>query len=186
MGVPYLVSQFTYLPRQDGGINGTIKDYELYVSEDKSNWGKAVLEGSFEGGTSPKIVKIDPPVAGRYFKFVGISEINGGPWASAGELSFVGCYKPQTAIFKNKYSDEITAYPVPTDGNVNLSVLTGNTWQDMKYAIYTVCGQALESGQMNGYSGNYRVDLSAYSPGVYFIILENKQGVKYRVKVVKK
>jgi len=186
MGESYLVSKFTYFPRQDGGVNGTIKDYELYVSEDKSNWGETVLEGSFEGGTSPKIINIDPPVAGRYFKFVGINEVNGGPWASAGELSFVGCYKPNTSIFNNKYSDEIKAFPVPTDGKINLSLFTNNTGEDMSYALYSVCGQFVESGVVKGYSGNYSVDLSAYAPGVYFIILENKQGIKYRVKVVRK
>jgi hypothetical protein len=100
MGVPYLVSKFTYLPRQDGGINGTVKEYELYLTEDKDNWGDPVLAGTFEtSNTSPKTIEIDPPVAGRYFKFVGLSEVNGGAWASAAEFSFVGCHKP-TAIFE--------------------------------------------------------------------------------------
>jgi hypothetical protein len=186
LGDIYMVHSFTYLPRQDGGSNGTIKDYELYVSEDRANWGDAVSSGSFESNTTPKIVKLDEPVAGKYFKFKALSEINDNPWASAAELYMVGCIKPQTGIFDNKYSDDISAYPVPTDGKVNMSVLTGNAWQDMKYTLYSVCGQVMDNGQATGHSGNYSVDLTAYAPGVYFIILENKQGVKYRVKVVKK
>ena len=39
MGDEYLANNFTYLPRQNG-TNGRVKDYELYVSSDNSDWGR--------------------------------------------------------------------------------------------------------------------------------------------------
>ena len=186
MGREYKISKFTYLPRQDGGLNGTIKDYKLYVTEDKDNWGDPVLHGTFEKNSAPKIVKIEPAVIGRYFKVVALSEVNDKPWTSAAEFSFTGCYKPETGIFNDHYSDEITAFPVPTNGNVNLSVLTGEMGKDMKYSIYSSCGMKMRTGVLNGGMGNYSLNLSSYAPGVYFIVLENDGGTKYRVKVVKK
>ncbi len=186
LGDMYMVHEFTYLPRQDGASNGTIKEYELYVSEDKTNWGAAVSSGSFESNTSPKTIKFDEPPAGKYFKFKALSEINDQAFASAAEFTIVGCYKPQTGIFDNTYSDDITAFPVPTNGKINLTLFTNAPGQDMKYSLYSVCGQVMEKGLVEGYSGNYTIDLSPYSPGIYFIILGSDNGTKYRVKVVKK
>ena len=186
LGDMYMVHEFTYLPRQDGSPNGRIKDYELYVTEDKANWGDAVSSGSFENSAAPKTINIDEPVAGKYFKFKALSEVNGEAFASAAEFTIVGCYKPQTGIFDNSYSDDISAYPVPTDGKVNLSVFTSNAGQNMKYTLYSIAGQVINQGQLDGYSGNYSVNLSAYSSGIYFIVLVDNSGVKYRVKVVKK
>src|SRR5215831_17955369 len=39
LGGSYQVDGFRYLPRQDGGINGTIAGYEFYVSPDGTTWG---------------------------------------------------------------------------------------------------------------------------------------------------
>jgi parallel beta-helix repeat protein len=33
LGHPYSINGFTYLPRQDGGINGTVASYEFYVAD---------------------------------------------------------------------------------------------------------------------------------------------------------
>jgi len=33
LGKPYTINGFTYLPRQDGGINGTVASYEFYVAD---------------------------------------------------------------------------------------------------------------------------------------------------------
>ncbi|TLX73075.1 T9SS type A sorting domain-containing protein [Labilibacter sediminis] len=85
MGQSYDINEFSYLPRQNGTENGTIKDYELYISEDINNWGTAVATGSFARNTTEKSVTFSA-VSGRYFKFVANSEINGNFFASAAEL----------------------------------------------------------------------------------------------------
>ena len=82
------IKGFTYLPRQDDTENGTIKDYEFYVSNDGSNFGQPVAKGSFEGGKELKTVNFAPQKC-RFIKLKAISEINGGAWASAAEIGVV-------------------------------------------------------------------------------------------------
>jgi hypothetical protein len=75
-----------YLPRQDSNLNGTVADYEIYLSEDGESWGDPVASGTFAAGSDEKWV----PFAGtsaRYVRVVARSEVNGGPWTSAAELS---------------------------------------------------------------------------------------------------
>ena len=55
MGSGYDVGGFRYLPRQDGGVNGTIAGYALYVSNDGTNWILA-SDDSFGTGTAAKTV----------------------------------------------------------------------------------------------------------------------------------
>ncbi len=87
-GKLYPIDGFRYLPRQDGGLNGTIKKFELYVSEDGVNWGSAVAAGTFAGGTSVKEVLFTPKT-GRFVRLRALSEINGNPWASMAEIDLL-------------------------------------------------------------------------------------------------
>ena len=82
----YRVKAFTYLARQDGNQNGMVKDYELYLSEDGTNWGSPVLSGQFKNVTTLQVAELSTIVSARYLKFVAKSEINGNAWASAAEI----------------------------------------------------------------------------------------------------
>lgn len=77
-----------YLPRQDGGINGRVKDFELYLSENGSDWGSPVLKGSFKDTAAWTRLPFAPKSA-HYFKFVALSEQHGQPWSSVAELDLV-------------------------------------------------------------------------------------------------
>lgn len=79
---------FTYLPRQEGG-NGTVKDYEIYVSLDGKNWGEPVAKGSFARGSEEKKVLFSKPVKGRYIRFRALSEQNGQDFASGAEFTLI-------------------------------------------------------------------------------------------------
>lgn len=75
------IGSVVYLPRQDGGVNGSIDRFEIHTSADGKTWTLAA-SGSF--------VKQDAARAGakaRYVKLVALSEVNGNPWASAAEIS---------------------------------------------------------------------------------------------------
>ena len=85
---PTVIKGFTCLPRQDDSENGTIKDYEFYVSNDSSNFGQPVAKGSFEGGKELKTVNFAPKQC-RFIKLKALSEINDGAWASAAEIGVV-------------------------------------------------------------------------------------------------
>ena len=88
LGVISNVSGLTYLPRQDGGINGTIGRYEIYVSLTTSDWGSAVGIGTWANNINLKTVDFTAK-QGRYVRLVSLAEVNGGPWASAAEIGVV-------------------------------------------------------------------------------------------------
>jgi len=89
LGAPYSIQGFKYLPRQDGGINGTISEYELYGSLDGEDWGEPISKGMFESNTELKEVDFDNANC-SYIKLIALSEVNGGEWTSVSEISFVG------------------------------------------------------------------------------------------------
>jgi hypothetical protein len=82
---PCKVRGFTYLPRQDESDHGTIKDYELYVSDDGKDFGAAVKKGRLGEGKDKKTVSFEPK-QGRFIKLKALSEITDQPWTSAAEI----------------------------------------------------------------------------------------------------
>lgn len=85
---PSTIKGFTYLPRQDEGINGTIKGYEFYVSNDGQDFGQPVAKGEWENNKDKKTVAFDAKAC-RFIKLKAISEINGEAWTSAAEIGVV-------------------------------------------------------------------------------------------------
>jgi hypothetical protein len=85
---PTTIKGFTYLPRQDDSVNGMIKGYEFYVSNDGQDFGKPVAKGEFAEGKELKTVSFDPQVC-RFIKLKALSEINGEAWTSAAEIGVV-------------------------------------------------------------------------------------------------
>jgi hypothetical protein len=84
-GEPLNVLGFEYLPRQDGSLNGTIANYEIYVSNSTTNWGTSVASGTWAYNNDLKTVYFSEK-QGRYLRLVALSEGGGNPWASAAEL----------------------------------------------------------------------------------------------------
>lgn len=89
LGKSYQVDRVTYLPRQNEVLNGTIKDYELYVSEENGLWGQAVKSGTFASDQSLKSMDFTATKA-RYVRLVALSEVAGQPWTSVAELKVYG------------------------------------------------------------------------------------------------
>jgi alpha-glucosidase len=85
---PATIKGFTYLARQDDSENGTIKDYEFYVSNDGDDYGQPAAKGGFDGGKDLKTVNFAPRQC-RFIKLKALSEINGGAWTSAAEIGVV-------------------------------------------------------------------------------------------------
>jgi hypothetical protein len=85
---PSTIKGFTYLPRHDDVENGTIKDYEFYVSDDGKDFGQAVSKGTFESGKEKKTVAFQAKKC-RFIKLKALSEINDGAWTSAAEIGVV-------------------------------------------------------------------------------------------------
>ncbi|HWA83976.1 MAG TPA: discoidin domain-containing protein [Fimbriimonadaceae bacterium] len=86
MGETDTIVGFRHLPRQDGGVNGRVRAFELYFSLDGKNWGAPALTGEIKNTADWTTLQLPEPVKARYFKFRALSEWNGGPWTSVGEL----------------------------------------------------------------------------------------------------
>ena len=182
LGQRYKISSFTYLNRQDGE-NGRIKAFELYISEDTLDWGTPVKTGEFLNTAAPQTIVLDTVTTGSYFRFVALNEVNGGPWASAAEFSFVGCVDWPVGAGAIQRDDKLTAFPVPTNGMVEVSLPAGSHF---KYQIVTIDGKIVQNGTVKDDVDIYPFNLGDSSPGVYFIMMTNETGQIYRVKVVKR
>jgi hypothetical protein len=86
LGAYERITGFKLWPRQDGNLNGTIKDCEVYVSRNGDNWGEPVWQGRLTPGEGVKTVVFPEPVRGRFLRFVARSGHIDGPWASAAEF----------------------------------------------------------------------------------------------------
>lgn len=83
---------FSYLTRQDKTLNGTINEYEFYVSNDNKNWGEAAASGVFEDIKYDKglqVIYFEKMLKGRYIKLVSKSEILNQPFACCSEINVV-------------------------------------------------------------------------------------------------
>ena len=89
LGGHYTVGGFTYLPHQDGSLEGTVSKCSLYVSADSVNSGNPVVSGSFAKNANKKQVLFAGRV-GQYVRFVAKSEVNGKPWTSTAEIRVLG------------------------------------------------------------------------------------------------
>ena len=88
-GKQKVIKGFSYLARQDGSLNGCIKDYEIYVSNDNKNWGEPVAKGRFEKTAKLQKVMFGKPVKARYVRLRALNEQSGQDYASGAEFTLV-------------------------------------------------------------------------------------------------
>lgn len=181
MGEAYRLFEFTLLNRQSGQ-NGRIKEYELYISEDSLDWGEPVSTGEFVNTAAPQTIIFEESIVGKYFRLVGLSEVNGGAWSSAAEFSFVGCTDITYGIDSRCGKEQLIAFPVPTTGQINISLPDGNKFE---YSIVNLQGKLVGAGKFYSTEDIRSFNLSQYKKGLYVIQLTNEHGITYRVKVVK-
>jgi len=181
LGEDYLPSSFIYLPRQDGGINGTIKDYELYLSDDLSEWGEPVSEGSFENSTSPKTVSLAEAKRAKYMRLKSLSEVNDNIWTSAAELTLKGCLAASSSTSNVEYQN-LVGFPIPSSGLVKIAVPHSKKYA---YTIVDLNGKTYKRGEKINSHESIQFDLSNYPSGLYIVLLTDEADVVYKVKVVK-
>ncbi len=181
LGELYRVFSFTYLTRQDGE-NGRIRDYELYISEDKQNWGIPVASGQFANTSAPQTIQLGTGVVGQYFRLHALSEVNGNPWASAAEFSLVGCTDLTYGLPDTENSVQLAAFPVPTSGFVTVPV---HLAADYVCRIFSATGQVARTTLCKSGPDGCRIDMTGLKPGIYTIILTAHGHPEFRVRVVK-
>ena len=84
-----MIKGFKYMPRQDGGNNGNIKDYSIQISNDRKEWSAPVVKGTFENNSKQQTVIFDKPVKARYVRFNGLSSQNGQDFGSGAEFELI-------------------------------------------------------------------------------------------------
>lgn len=181
MGAVYRIYSFTCLNRQDGE-NGRIKAYELYISEDDQDWGEPVSAGEWVNTSSPQTIDFPEGVIGRYWRLLGISEINGNPWASAAEFSLVGCTDIYYGDKENPSELELPAFPVPSSGIVTISLPSAS---GISYIISSSEGKIIIAGQVEPSAKNFTANLSEMDSGIYFIQFTDGTGIRYIARVIK-
>jgi alpha-L-fucosidase len=89
MGKTHRIGGLTYLPRQDGTLNGTVERFRFETSADAATWTTNIAAGRFANiRNNPGLQEVNfTPVAARYFRFTAVQEINRGGWTSAAEIS---------------------------------------------------------------------------------------------------
>lgn len=172
--------EFVYQGRTDG-VNGRIKEYELYMSNDLSDWGAPVSEGAFINTSAPQKVKFVDGEIGRYFKLVALSEVNGGPWASAAELSFLGCVAPVSAVDKS-IDLSSKAYPMPVEQQLIIDVPFEGMYE---ITCFSTSGQKINSESISSANGQLRYDMSTVKSGIYILKLKANNSSIFKVKVLK-
>lgn len=182
MGELYLVSQFIYYPRTDGS-NGRIKEYELYVSDNKTSWGTAVATGTWENSAAPKILKFTP-VPGRYFRLRALSEVNGNAWTSAAELKVVGCRVVSSVDDINWVSD-LKAFPVPATTQLNVQLPFNDGINPYTYELIAVNGARVAQGVTTAGDRTLQIDLSDIANGYYLVKLTDHRGIVYRSRFLR-
>lgn len=181
MGETYRIYEFIYLTRQVG-VNGRIKDYELFISEDDQNWGEAVSAGAFINTAAPQSIEFPEGVVGRYFRVLALSEVNGNAWASAAEFSMVGCTDLTYEVDEIADYAEIKAFPVPANGEVNISVPGNGPY---RYQLFSIYGQLYDEGLVSKEQAALKIKLESIPAGTYLVILQSESGTVYRVKILK-
>ncbi|RKZ60584.1 MAG: hypothetical protein DRQ44_12585, partial [Gammaproteobacteria bacterium] len=90
LGNAYQLDGFRYLPRQDGGDNGRIRQYEFYVSSDGANWGSPVASGNFADNASEQEVSFTSSATGAYVRLVALNSYDGDKWTTVAEINLLG------------------------------------------------------------------------------------------------
>jgi len=93
----YEIKGLVLTPRE-GGFNGVIHQFELFVSNDEKEPGKPVFRGELPKSQQPQTVRLDNPIKGRYLTIKVLSEHGSNTFASLAELELI-C---DTALFRAK------------------------------------------------------------------------------------
>ncbi len=85
LGRTVSIKAVTYLPRPDMAT-GRIRDCEIYLSDDPSNWGQPVATARLKDTDKLQTIPLSGGPSGRYLKCVAKSTIGGEPYIAAAEF----------------------------------------------------------------------------------------------------
>ncbi|MFZ9012183.1 MAG: discoidin domain-containing protein, partial [Anaerohalosphaeraceae bacterium] len=83
------VKGITYLTRQDGLLTGCVKEYAVFLSDQKDQWDAPIAQGSFIKNNQRQTVLFDKPQTGRYLRFAAASGFDDSAYAAVAELEVI-------------------------------------------------------------------------------------------------
>lgn len=179
------VHGFSYLPRQDNNVNGTIAEYEFYTSLDNENWTDPVKRGEFLPGSSEKIIMLNDTVLCRYIRLLSLSEINGNKFTSIAELNVLGVYGEvedlSAGVLKNAFDGvETIIYPNPFQGR---TIHFKNNKQILHLSLIDLTGKTILNHSLS--YGETSVSFNNYLlPGIYTLVLNYADGRFDRKQII--
>jgi hypothetical protein len=66
-------------------VNGRVKEFEIYISQDGKAWGEPLVKGVWENDALPKTAFV-PRATAAFVKLRGLGEVTGQPFMSAAEI----------------------------------------------------------------------------------------------------
>ena len=112
------ITGLTYLPRNHS--NGRIANYEVYITNDPTNWGTPVATGTWSSSIALKTA-VFPTKLGRYYRLIALSTVNGDQFTSAAEINIIEKSSDMSIYYVD--SEETSAENSPAskaiDGNTN-------------------------------------------------------------------
>ncbi|MEO7718769.1 MAG: glycoside hydrolase family 2 TIM barrel-domain containing protein [Capsulimonas sp.] len=82
---PQPIAAVLITPRPDGS-NGRPRDYELYLSDNGTDWGNPVAKGNMPDTPDRQRIKLSSPRTARYLKFVIVNDHSGQNFGSLAEI----------------------------------------------------------------------------------------------------
>ncbi len=182
-GNVYTTGIFSLLVDFDPGTEvyelASLGSYEIFVSKLDSSgnfvWAKRIGEADTDGSLSIAVDGVGNIYTTGFFR----STVDFDPGAEIHNLTSAGDYdifiqkmSPAASGIEDIYNNEgIVIYPNPTNGTFNLSM--NGIKENVNVSILNIQGQVIYSEEINASTYNYRIDLSAYPKGIYFIKLTN-------------
>jgi len=138
LGKVYDLDGFSYLGRQNSP-KGWIKDFELYLSTDNTQWGSPVTKGSFASNSDLQLFAFPKTQSGRFVKVVALSSYS--PEFTFATLAEIGFIKGDKSADKSNWMHQFSVVHTKSDGSTQqptkeeknltdeLSKLRMRTWE---------------------------------------------------------
>ncbi len=149
---------FRYLPRSGTFLVGNVGQFEFHVSVDGVNWGNPVAAGTFANTGDLKEARFSE-ITGRFVKFRGLTDANGGIYMSVAELYLLQGSSPP----RINHAPVASAKSVTTSEDVAVSVTLSGTDADGNTLTYSATNPS--KGTLSGTAPNLTYTPAADSNG---------------------
>ncbi|WP_158839559.1 family 43 glycosylhydrolase [Polaribacter sp. L3A8] len=115
LGASYSISGLSYVPRLDNSLNGILRDFQLFLSEDGINWGAPVASG-WLGYWSELYFQ---QKSAKFMKFVALSDFNETSFATASEIKLIISSEYTSGGINSYYNTDSQGWKSGTNIQVN-------------------------------------------------------------------